>query len=415
MKPLRFVLPARLCLAVIGSGTWVQAATTSKLTATVQAEEVVHGMSRERLARIAPAMKEHIERNNLPGAVTLVARHGEVVHFETHGFLDAEKSKPVAKDTLFLLASMTKPIVSAAAMMLVEQGKISLNDPIATWLPELKSLTVETSAGDVPLTRPILILDLLRHTAGFTTATSKSPRLAKMYQDANIPPREVDLTGDEMLKRLGKIPLAHQPGTYWEYAIATDVLGLLLERVAQQPLDALLKELLLDPLGMADTTWSLGTDKLARFAGAPATLHRIYSTPTGRTYFRGGGGLIGTAPDYLRFAQMIGNGGNYEGRHYLSKKTIEFMLSDHTVGLDGLDSAPDPGYGFGLGFAVRRDKGMAWTAGSKGDAMWLGTFGTSFWIDPREGLVAIMMRYSTTRRPSGWVLFKNLVYAAVVE
>jgi CubicO group peptidase (beta-lactamase class C family) len=408
MGTFRLLLLLPVGFAIIASCTGALAAPAETLDANVRSDEPVHGMSPARLARISPAMKEHLERSAYPGAVTLVARHGNVVHFEAHGFLDLEKSKPLAKDALFQLASMTKPIVAAAAMMLVEHGKMSLNDPITTWLPELKNLTVETPAGDVPLARPIVIHDLLRHTAGFTTATSTSPRLAKMYQDASILGREGDLMGDEMLKRLGQIPLAHQPGTYWEYAIGMDVLGLLMERVARQPLDALINELLLDPLGMTDTTWWLGPDKLARLAGAPAT-RGILSSPAGRTYFRR---LISTAEDYLKFAQMIINGGHYNGRRYLSKKTVEFMLSDHTV---GLGDAFEPGYGFGLGFAVRRDQGMAWTAGSKGDAMWHGTFGTHFWIDPREGLVGILMRYSPTRRPPGRVLFKNLVYASVVE
>ena len=205
----------------------------------------IAGMSKEAIARIAPVMQQQIEKGIFPGAVTLIARHGQVVHHEAHGFLDAAKTKPMTKDALFRLASMTKPIVSVAAVMLVEQGAMKLNDPITNWLPELKDLKVETQKAtpdgsvateDVPLSRPIWVQDLLRHTAGFVYAGStKSPRIKEMYDKANIEARETDITGEAMLKALGTIPLAHQPGTFWEYSIAVDVLGLLLERLGAPP------------------------------------------------------------------------------------------------------------------------------------------------------------------------------------
>ncbi|HZA01650.1 MAG TPA: serine hydrolase domain-containing protein, partial [Hyphomicrobiaceae bacterium] len=229
------------------------------------AADEVAGMSQERMARIAPVMNEQIANEIFPGAVTLIARGGQVVHFEAHGFLDAGKTKPMTRDAIFRLASMTKPIVSVAAIMLIEQGAMKLNDPIVTWLPELKDLKVETqktdkdgnvTTEDVPLHRPIWVQDLLRHTAGFVYARStKSPRIAEMYKKANIEATETDIPGDAMLKALGTIPLAHQPGTFWEYSIAVDVLGLLLDRVAKKPLDQLLTELLFDPLGMKDTAF----------------------------------------------------------------------------------------------------------------------------------------------------------------
>jgi CubicO group peptidase (beta-lactamase class C family) len=222
----------------------------------IKTDTVTQGFSKHRLARIAPAVKNLNDNGTTPGVVTLVARNGKVVHFEAHGHLDAAKTKPMKKDSIFRLASMTKPIVSTAAMMLVEQGKLKLNDPVAMWLPELKDLKVETAAGDVPLARPIWVQDILRHTAGFTYAGStKSPRVKKLYDDLNIESREVDITADEMLKNLGTIPLVNQPGTVWEYSIAVDVLGLLLERVEKKPLDAIIKTMLLDPLGMKDTSW----------------------------------------------------------------------------------------------------------------------------------------------------------------
>jgi CubicO group peptidase (beta-lactamase class C family) len=235
-------------------------------------------MSRDRIARIGPVMKEQIDKGIFPGAVTLIARHGQVVHYEAHGFLDAAKTTPMTKDALFRLASMTKPIVAVAAVMLVEQGAIKLNDPIINWLPELKGLKVETqkidkdgtvTAVDVLLDRPIWVQDLLRHTAGFVyAASSSSPRIKAMYEKANIEAREAEITGAEMLKALGTIPLAHQPGTFWEYSISFDVLGLLLERVTQKPLDQLLQQMLLDPLGMKHTSFRVAAENATQIAEA---------------------------------------------------------------------------------------------------------------------------------------------------
>ena len=386
----------------------------------------VQGMSRSRMARIGPVMKEQVERDIFPGAVSLIARHGEVVHFEAHGYLDARKSRPMTRDAVFRLASMTKPIVTVAAMMLVEQGRMNLNDPIVKWLPELKDLKVETSTTDVALNRPIWVQDVMRHTAGFVYGgAAKSARIKDLYEKGNIESREVDITGDEMLKNLGAIPLAHQPGTFWEYSIATDVLGLLIERVAKQPLDALLRELLLDPLGMTDTAFWVPPEKAARLAetldGDPLKAgmikgYRQFSNPVGKSYLKGGAGLVGTAQDYLRFAQMIANGGEYAGRRYLSKKTVEFMLSEHTAGMGGTTIASTgPGYGFGLGFAVRLQDGMAWVPGSRGDAMWAGAWGTSFWIDPKEGLVGILMAQGPSTRTHTRMLYKDLVYGAMMR
>jgi CubicO group peptidase (beta-lactamase class C family) len=418
--------PTSLLFALVTAVTLVVPAAHAQTPPRPAANGEIAGMSRERLARIAPVMQEQVEKGIFPGAVTIVARRGTVVHYQAHGFLDAAKSKPMPKDALFRLASMTKPIVTVAAMMLVERGVIKLNDPIATLLPEMKDVKVETAAGDVALTRPITVHDLMRHTAGLVYAGStKSPRIKQMYEEANIESRETDITADDMLKRLGQIPVAHQPGTFWEYSIAVDVLGLLVERAAKQPLDVLLKQTLFEPLGMKDTAFWVSTDKVARVADALDTepqkaamtkSYRIFDNPAGRSYFKGGAGLVGTADDYLKFAQMVLNGGEYQGKRYLSKKTVEFMLSEHTVGMGGTTmGTTGPGYGFGLGFAVRQHDGMAWVPGSKGDAMWAGAWGTSFWIDPKERLVAVLMSQSPSNRIQTRMLYKNLVYGAMVR
>lgn len=425
-SPLRVAVTAAVLLIATGAG-----AQTAK---PVPPDEIA-GMSRARLARIAPVMREQVDKGIFPGAVTIVARRGTVVHFEAHGFLDARKTRPMTKDAIFRLASMTKPIVTIAAMMLIEQGAMKLNDPIATWLPELKDLKVETrktdkdgnvTTEDVPVNRPITVQDVMRHTAGFVYAgATRSPRIKALYEKANIEGRDADITGDEMLKQLGQIPLAHQPGTFWEYSIAVDVLGLLTERVAKKPLDQLLKDMLFEPLGMKDTAFWVPKEKVARLAEAldadplKAPLdksYRIFENPAGKSYFKGGAGLVGTAEDYLKFAQMVVNGGESRGKRYLSKKTVEFMLSDHVPGLGGTTIATTgPGYGFGLGFGVRVHDGVAWVPGSKGDAMWAGLWGTSFWIDPKEGLVGVLMAQAPSQRIHTRMLYKNLVYGAMVR
>lgn len=417
-------LSVAVTLASLGAVSLAHAADAPKVAAASPA--ITEGFAQDRLSRIAGSMKEQVNKEMFPGAVTLAARNGKVVHFEAHGYLDQAKTKPMTKDALFRLASMTKPIVTTAAMMLVEQGKLKLNDPITAYLPELKDLKVETPSGDVPLNRPIMVQDLMRHTAGFVYAGgTKSARIKKMYDELNIEARESDITADDMLKNLGQIPLAHQPGTVWEYSIAVDVLGLLLERVEKKPLDAIVGDMLIKPLGMKDTTWWVSGERMPRMAEAfdsdkeKAWMLKAYRhayDPRGKSYFKGGAGLVGTASDYLRFAQMILNGGELDGKRYLSRKTVEFMLSQHTVGMAGSTiGTTGPGYGFGLGFGVRLDEGMGYTPGSRGDAMWAGAWGTSFWIDPKEKLVGILMAQGPSNRIHTRMLFKSLVYGSLVK
>ena len=423
MKPA--VRPALTLAAIVAVASLLAScATQSPSASTFVSADESEGMSRSALARIAPSMQEQVDKGIFAGAVTLVARNGKLLHHEAHGYLDAAKTKPMAKDALFRQASMTKPIVNVAAMMLIERGKMKLNDPIANWLPELKDLKVETAAGDVAPNRPVIVHDLMRHTAGLVYGgAAKSPRIKKLYEDLNIESREMDITADQMLKNLGQIPLANQPGTVWEYSIAVDVLGLLLERVERRPLDAILRDLLLDPLGMKDTTWWVPPEQTARMAETLDTDplkvqmlkgYRQHYNPLGKSYFKGGAGLVSTATDYLRFAQMVVNAGELDGKRYLSAKSVAFMLSQHTVGMGGSTIATTgPGYGFGLGFAVRLDDGMGWTQGSTGDAMWAGAWGTSFWIDPKEKLVGILMAQSPSNRIHTRMLYKNLVYGAL--
>jgi CubicO group peptidase (beta-lactamase class C family) len=384
------------------------------------------GFSQARLDHIGVSLQEQIDAGIFPGAVSMVVRNDECVHFEAHGHQDAAGTIPMARDSIFRLASMTKPIVTVAAMMLVERGRFNLYDPITRWLPELKHLKVEAPEGDVPLIRPITVQDLMRHTAGFVHGDrAKSPRISKLYDELQIEARDQDILPDQMLKNLGTIPLAHQPGTFWEYSVAVDVLGLMLERIENKSLEDILSQLLLKPLGMTDTTWWVEPTRLGRLAEAPdadplkAEMLKAYrqtTNPVGRTYLRGGAGLLGTAADYMKFLQMMLRGGELDGKRYLSRKTVELMCSEHTAGMGGSTLAnTGPGYGFGLGFAVRLSQGMCWVPGSIGEALWSGVWGTSFWLDYKENMTALILTQGPSHKIQSRMLYKTLVYSALVK
>lgn len=421
----------RTALAVALSGFALPAmAQNAPPRASAAAPALVRGFSRERLGRIAGVMQAEAARGSFPGAVTLIARQGEIVHFEAHGHLDAAKTRRMPRDAIFLQASMTKPLVATLAMMLVEEGRMKLDDPIAGVLPELANLQVEVMRDGqselVAAARPPTIHDLLRHTAGFVySAASPSPRIKSLYEENNIEAARGPITGDEMLKRLGTIPLAFQPGTTFFYSVAMDVLGLLVARVAGKRLDLVMEERLLNPLGMRDTHWFVPPAKRPRLAEAPdsdpqkATMweaYRILNDERETSYLKGGAGLVSTAGDYIRFAQMMGNNGVLEGRRYLAAPVVNFMMSNHTIGMAGSPTASTgPGYGFGLGFGVRLQDGMGTAPGSTGDAMWAGAWGTSFTIDRAEGLVAILMAQGPSNRVRTRMIWKDLVYGAMVE
>ena len=400
---------------------------------TASGGDMIRGFSKERLARMGAVLTQEAspQRNTFPGCVAAIARFGEPVLLEAYGHQDAARTKPMPKDAIFLQASMTKPLTSVAAMMLIEEGRMKLMDPIGQWLPELRDLKVEVRPANGPAelvapARPPTVQDLLRHTAGFVYANSApSARIREAYEQQNIEGRGVSITGDEMLRRLGQIPLAWQPGTRFHYSICTDVLGLLVERVAGQRLDTVIAERIAGPLGMVDTAWFVAPEKRGRVAEAldadplKAEMwanYRIERDLRAESYLKGGAGTVSTAQDYLKFAQMLANGGTFQGRRYLSPATVRLMMSNHMAGMaGGPDASTGPGYGFGLGFAVRLADGMAVVPGSPGDAMWAGAWGTVFTIDRAEGLVAILMTQGPSTRIHSRMLFKTLVYAAMAE
>lgn len=424
------VVNIRTCAAVVASAFIAfcgSAVAQSPVPPSPIPDNTPLGVSRDRVAKIDDILSRQLVKELWPGSVTLIARRGEIVHFSAHGALTGKGDQKMQKDSIFRIFSMTKPIVSVAAMMLVEQGALRLEEPIETYLPELKALKVFNAGSEpVALQRSVTVQDLLRHSSGMTYsfAGARAKDIADAYKQNDVETFTQDLSPDEVLKRVASIPLAFQPGTTFEYGISTDILGILLERAAGKRLDALVEEMVLAPLKMSDTGFTVPEAKKARLADAfdsdpmKAGLWRwarVENDPGARMRL-GGAGMVSTAGDYFRFAQMLLNGGELDGVRLLSAKTVEFMLTDHIIGMAGTPAAiSGPGYRFGLGFAVRTQLGMAVTPGSVGDANWSGIGGTAFTIDPQEKIVGVIMVQAPIHRIQARNLFKNLIYATIVK
>jgi CubicO group peptidase (beta-lactamase class C family) len=366
----------------------------------------------------------------IPGAVLLVARDGKVLYRKAVGRQDPKTDKPMAVDSLFRIYSMTKPIVSVAALMLIEEGKIGLADPVSQYLPELKGLKVgvEKPGADgkpvlelVPSRRDMTVHDLMRHMSGLTYGVFGSSLVKGEYVKADVLPGSADQEYDnaELVRKVSKLPLAFQPGSTWEYSISTDVLGALVEKVSGQTLDVFLQKRILGPLKMNDTAFWVPPEKHGRIADAFATdpdtkqAVPLFDPRRVPKLLAGGAGLMASADDYARFAHMLANGGTFDGARILSRKSVEWMTHDHTESVRGLAYAPGPGYGFGLGVAVRLDNGQSTIHGSKGDFHWGGYAGTFWWHDPVEKLVAVWMIQGPGRsryyRPS----MRSAVYSSL--
>ena len=398
---------------------------------TAKPDEV--GLSTERLARLTATLREDVDKGTLPGAVLLIERHGKIAYFESMGWLDPQNKTPMTKDAIFRIHSMSKPIATVAAMMLWEEGKIALSDPAAKYLPQLAELQVaadnkpDANAGTANLElvaakRPMSIQDLMRHSSGLTYGFFGDTPVKKLYAKANL--FEGDFDNAEFIERLAKLPLSYQPGTTWDYSHSTDVLGRVVEVVSGESLYAFEKERILDPLGMKDTTFYVTeTSKQQRIA-EPFADDRQVGVGTSlrdprqaRKWESAGGGMVSTAIDYARFLQMLLNGGTPDGKRYLGPKTVAYMTSDQlgSAVVPGPYYLPGPGYGFGLGFAVRRDAGVSPWAGSVGDYFWGGVGGTYFWVDPKEQLAVVFMMQSPKQRLHYRPLLRDMVYAAIVE
>lgn len=362
------------------------------------------GVSLQPLKQLSAQISAEAQSGAIPGAVILVARDGKILYTDAIGLQDPSSGRPMKLDSIFRIASMTKPIVSVGVMMLVEEGKLFLADPVWKYLPELKGLKVgvekKDAAGnavleEVAAVREMTVQDLLRHTSGFTYGIFGTSLLKKRYVDTKVE-GDRNQTNAEHVDRLAKLPLAYQPGTTWEYSRSTDVLGAVIERVTGQTLDVFLFERILKPLGMKDTGFSVDPAKHARIAEpfavdpdtkSPVLLPDVRTPPR---FLCGGACMVSTATDYYRFLQMLLNGGELDGVRILSRKSVELMTADH-LGSAIAHGELFPGYGFGLGFAVRVSPGEASSLGSVGDYTWGGLYGTYFFVDPRERLIAILL------------------------
>lgn len=421
-----------LCLALASIATIAHSADLP--TATPQSQ----GFSNERLSRIRSVIDTEINANRMPGAVVLVARKGAIVHTEALGWQNKDAAVPIKRDTIFRAYSMTKPLVSVVTMMLVEEGKLQLTDPVSKFFPALANVQVMSNPADAnsarePAKRPILIHDLLRHTSGITYGEfTRFASVKSAYEDAGLfssktPMYSITLTPEQQIEAFAKAPLVWQPGTTFDYGLSTDLLGRVLEKVSGQSLGALLDEKLVKPLGMKDTHFVVPASKVARLAepfkidpltGGPSMPVLDVTQPTGNQ--SGGAGMSTTADDYLRFCQMMLNGGALDGRRYLSRTTVALMTSDHLGPKIATPVQPGEvlmgiqGYTFGLGFMVRQQAGMAAVPGSEGEYAWGGAAGTFFWIDPKEQLIAVMMAQTPGPiRQSYRRMIKTLVYQAL--
>jgi CubicO group peptidase (beta-lactamase class C family) len=380
-------------------------------------------LSASGLDRLRRVLQREINEKRLPGAVAIIARRGKLGFLETFGVQDPASGTPMTIDSIFRIYSMTKPIVSVAVMMLVEEGRILLADPLAKYVPAFADPKVAVERDDgrfdlVPAERPITIQDLLRHTSGLTYEFLGTAAVQRMYLEKKLPSN--NQTNSDQVERLAALPLFSQPGRQWDYSRSTDVLGRIVEIISGETLGAFLQKQIFGPLGMSDTGFHVPAEKQGRIAEAfaqdPETGENVRLLDVRRParFESGGGGLVSTIGDYARFLDMLAAGGACDGNRLLARKTIEFMGSDH-LGANvrrGSDVLP-PGHGFGLGFAVRLEPGMALTPGSVGQYFWGGIAGTTFWIDPAEELYAMMLVQAPGQRDHCRTLFRTLVYGAL--
>ncbi len=406
------------------------------------------GMSVDRLARITDRMQEYIDKSQVPGLLTAVARRGKVVHFETLGYADVENQIPLSADNIFRLYSMTKPVTAVAVMILYEEGRYFLDDPVADYLPEFSNMKVWTDNGLVDTKQPLTIHHLLTHTGGISFFPFSEKPVSVMYREAGViysKARET-LSTEEYVKKIAQLPLASHPGEVWSYGESMDVLGRLVEVVSGQPYGEFLRRRIFEPLQMADTAFYVPEEKIGRLAclyeagpdgklistdtlPLPDFVHRTvqandYMQPP--SFESGGAGLVGTAADYLRFSQMLLNKGELDGVRVLSPTTVKLILSNHLgpefgerplVNMVG-NTTQSKGLGFGFCGAVVTNALAVGRAGSDGQYSWGGAASTDFWIDPEQNLIGLVL---TQRLPTSGVHLTTLnrmhqmTYQAIVD
>jgi CubicO group peptidase (beta-lactamase class C family) len=393
-------------------------------------ESHAHVFSQEGLAKVSDYLRNEIATGKIPGAILLLQQHGEPVYSENFGVRDVATELSMSADTIFRLYSMSKPITTVTAMMLVEEGKLALSDPVSKYIPAFAAMKVGVEKRDEngkptimlePLKRPVTIEDLMRHTAGLPYGYFGGGIVNKDYADAGLFDNDPD--NSEFVARLTTLPLAEQPGTVWDYGHSTDVLGRIIEVITGKSLFQFEKERLLDPLGMHETAFYVADRAkwplIAEPMPSDQAISPVASIRDPRRPLRwesGGGGMVGTIGDYARFSQMLLNGGTYDGRRYLKPETIALMTSDHVGPETGIvrnrNYYPGPNSGFGLGFAVRTSV-PANTSWPLGEYRWDGVGGTFFFIDPEDDLFGILMMQTPTQRGRIQQELKTLIYQAM--
>jgi CubicO group peptidase (beta-lactamase class C family) len=388
------------------------------------------GFSAAGLERIDAYIKNEIDQNKIPGAIMMIQRNGRTAYFKSFGVRDPATKEPMSPDTIFRIYSMSKPITTVAAMMLVEEGKLQLDDPLSKYIPAFADVKVGVERKNedgtmgldlVPAKKPITIQDLMRHTSGLTYGFFGEGLVKKAYVDAHLFDGDVD--NAEFVQRLAKLPLVYQPGTTWDYSHSVDVLGRVIEVISGKSLYQFEKERLLDPLGMKDTAFYVTEAGKKSLVAEPFPNDRkigndaVMGDPrVVQKWESGGGGMVSTIGDYARFAQMILNGGTLDGKRYLSPKTVAYMGANHIGPGSGVVPGPyflpGPGFGFGLGFAVRTDAGVSANEGSVGEMNWSGAGGTAFWVDRQENMFVVFMAQTVSQRGRIRVTLRNLVYGA---
>ena len=384
------------------------------------------GFLPDRVARLQSVLQDEINRERLPGAVVMIARHGKIALLQSLGWQDPANRTPMQTDSVFRIYSMTKPITSVAIMMLYEQGRLLLTDPVGKYIPAFAKQQVLPAAEGSALrraSRPSTVHDLLRHTSGLSYEFLGVGPVQREYAQARMGTR--DRSNAEFMPALGTLPLINDPGTVWEYSRATDVLGRIIEVVSGQTLGEFLQQHVLVPLGMNSTGFSVPPsfhDKVAEpFAKDPdgALQMKVFDIKSPAAFESGGGGLASTTMDYTRFMQFMLNRGELDGVRLLGPQTVDYMTADHLgtipVNAGGSTGLVLPGYGFGLGFAVRKDAGVAPVPGSVGMYYWGGLAGTTFFIDPALQLCATLMIQAPNQREYYRHLFRDMVYAAVAD
>jgi CubicO group peptidase (beta-lactamase class C family) len=411
-------------------------AVRSELSVEAAAEDV--GMSSARLGNVTRLVQRYIDDQKFPGAISLVARRGKIVHFETYGSMDAERHKPMRSDAIFRFYSMTKPIASVGLMTLYEEGRFQLDDPASRFIPELKDLKVFVSGtADSYETRApareMTVRDLLMHTSGLVARDTPGP-IGELYRRAGFAGADSEFALADMIVRLSRIPLQVDPGSRWIYGISTDLVGYLCEVISGMPFDRFLDERILGPLGMLDTGFNVPQSSVDRFAAnyAPRTgtpRYALVDDPQSspytrpRTYFSGSGGLVSTAADYFRFCKMLAAGGVLDGVRILGPRTLQLMTLNHlpggkdlaTMAQSGAETQRE-GQGFGLGFAVLLDQTVAQIIGTPGEFYWGGAASTAFFVNPDEDLI---MLFLTQLRPSSTYPIRrelrSTIYSSILD